>query len=314
MKKIIPIITMTVFLISCGKKSEEKQIKENKPKEKISKIIKITEKEKPQPKKPPEVIAERVTIGDALSNALNFAKKVDLNTSAEEGNVEYMTIADAKRILDNSKELKMSFVENIANKCKDFDVVNYFMTNLVEKILKGKITVNLKFDVTGLPPQLLKPEILEIARENIDFINQNKSSSAANILQLLAIQSQGNKKYEYSVDVLKHAISLEKNTFLKARHYDILAIAYNSLHDFDKEAESQYQCYKIFYDKKSEYPKEYLTPNFVQYIQSLENAERYNEAIELAEKLINEGYLKDKEDINLSVIKSKNGQKSYRGL
>jgi len=313
MKKTLFLILVSgLFITSCDKPNFEKKDKKEKFVKTTSPAIKkinLTEKELPDKKGKTNLTTSQLN-ENIVSNTLAFSNALDLDTLPEEGNVEYMKIKDAKRILENSKTLKIDFVENIANNCRDFDVINYFLTNLCEKILVGEIIVEFTMpDVNGLPPQLLK-----LLKENINCVNNNKYSSAAFILKLLGVEAQRNQKYEYSVAVLNRAVGFKNNEFLKSKQYDLLAIAYNCLHDFDNEAKSQYENYKYSYENRKKYPKEYFVPDAVQYIEALENAKRYDEAIKLAKKLIKEGYLEDQKDIFLDVIKSKDGSKFFRSI
>ncbi len=309
MKPIILIISLSLILISCGKKSEENRIDKNSLEGKISKNADSTKKVKKQTKSFSDQIVKKETQADVISNALNFSKKINPKTSVEDGNVDGMTIADAKRILENSKELDFGFVEKIFGRCKNFDVVNYFMTNLAEKILNGKI----HFKIITPDCKDLPPKYIEIVKKQYHYLNNNKKEAAAYILNELSIRSQSEKKYKYAIEISERLLKLSELPSLRISYYDNLSIAYNCLHDFDKEAETQKKAFNYFYENRKSLTKAALKAPLDSYISSLCNAGEYDTAIKLVKKLHSEKRV-DNYNKLMEKLQNRDSQKSYRSF
>ena len=289
-------------MFSCGRNSDDKDNRVV-----TTKISKILKNEKKEANKLYSKAEKTKTLENVLSNALNFSKKININASLEEGNFEYMTMADAKRILDNSKELNSDFIEKIADTCKDFNVVNYFMTNLAEKILSGEIYVSFKYKPSKDLPDAFNKSVEKIYHK----INNNKNCAAGRIYCQLGIKALSNNKYNYSINVFKKAIKITDDKNIDFQYYPFMAIAYNCLHDFDNEAKAQYGNFIYFYKNRKKYSASFLKLEFEQYLTALNNAEQFNKGIKLAKSLIDEGYL-NKNNMIVEDLYAKNRQKTYR--
>jgi tetratricopeptide (TPR) repeat protein len=259
----------------------------------------------PPPHAPNSAPAEPATVKlpereepiNAVSSALAFAQALDLDAPAEQGNVEYMTLDDAQRLLRERTAFSMDFLEQVAEHCRSFDVTTFLFTNLIQRVLDGEVEVDFGDDRAQMA-DLLKhfPNTEPYVRYFEDLLSGNTrtvQSAASRLLIKLAEAAMSQQEYEYALDLADVLDQIADRDGLRCAAYTIRGHAYYNLNDYQNEANAADHVLQYKYAEFLEYGSAIpalLQPYVEDYVSAIAKIRDFDTAAATLYELERNGY------------------------